>query len=112
MKIVFFAAQVLLDCSQQLIALGAGSFSPMQPLDGNVATPLTTVDPGALPTSDPRLTAIPSNEPPLVQLYKRAAVVEELASRNQEHCSSLDMRLRVSLNITHLSTVHSAHFVS
>ena len=90
----WFVAQVLLECSQQVIALGAGSIIPPQHCDGNTST-LPAVS-GELP--DPKSTAILSAEPPLIQLYKRAAVVEEVASRNQEHCLALDGRLGVRLS--------------
>jgi hypothetical protein len=36
-----------------------------------------------------------TTEPPLVLLYKRAAIVEELAARSQAHCQALEEKLKV-----------------
>ena len=101
--------QVLLDCSQQLISLGVGSVGTMMSPGGDVhrGSPSPNLAPvaegGQSRSSSPAPFTIGASavarglvtEPPLVQLYKRAATVEDAASRSEEHCRALDGRMRV-----------------
>ena len=133
--------QVLLDCSQQLMSLGAGSVAQMQQKEQQGVSSLLSAPSSPFPHpklargTSPRLpeeehagvTALtatslsgadplgPSSlsvgEPPLVQLYKRAATVEEATARSQEHCLALDGRMRVGEVSLRLATLalHATH---
>ncbi len=105
--------KVLLECSQQLMAMGGGftaSSLQSRPLSGGFGG--RDAGTGAVPAADPapegHTTATVSSggggtaggkggltEPPLIQLYKRAAIVEEALARSQEHAKALEERVKV-----------------